>query len=84
MPWFLDVGVIVLVVMTGALALFVLLMIWRDGYARGWRSARSTPPKCLRCGYNLSGLTQCRCPECGSEFRIDELWRTHLAARRKV
>lgn len=27
---------------------------------------------CLRCGYNLTGLPQPRCPECGTEFTLAE------------
>ncbi len=25
---------------------------------------------CRRCGYNLTGLTEARCPECGAEFEV--------------
>jgi hypothetical protein len=28
---------------------------------------------CPTCGYNLSGLSEARCPECGSRFTLDEL-----------
>ncbi|MDB5303490.1 MAG: hypothetical protein JWM97_1039, partial [Phycisphaerales bacterium] len=28
---------------------------------------------CPTCGYNLTGLTATRCPECGSQFTLDEL-----------
>ena len=31
-------------------------------------------PKCLRCGYALRGLRATRCPECGDEPTLDELW----------
>ncbi len=65
-----------LVFLTIALAIvFAWFVIWRSGYVRGWRASRVTPPTCIECGYNLSGLTQCRCPECGAEHKIDELWR---------
>jgi hypothetical protein len=30
-------------------------------------------PTCLACGYNLTGLTEPRCPECGSEFDSSKL-----------
>ncbi len=30
---------------------------------------------CPRCGYNLTGLSEARCPECGSRFTLDELVR---------
>ncbi|MEK6798228.1 MAG: hypothetical protein AABZ12_04625 [Planctomycetota bacterium] len=31
-------------------------------------------PHCLGCGYSLSGLSATRCPECGTEPTLDELW----------
>jgi hypothetical protein len=31
-------------------------------------------PQCLRCGYLLTGLTITRCPECGDEPTLDQLW----------
>jgi len=81
-PW-IDTGVVLLVVLTGGISLLAALMLWRHGYVRGWRNARSTPPACPQCGYNLSGLTYCRCPECGTEFRIDKLWQTPLFNQKK-
>ena len=81
-PLMVEAGVVLLVLLTGLLMSFVTFLIWRHGYIRGWRAARTTPPTCLQCGYNLSGLTQCRCPECGSEFPLDELWRTYILSRR--
>ncbi len=37
------------------------LLVWRFGpkFPRG---------HCRRCGYNLTGLTEARCPECGQPF----------------
>ena len=77
-----ETGVLLLVGLTAGLTLFVTFFIWRDGYKRGWRAARVSPPTCLKCGYNLSGLSHCRCPECGAEFRLDQLWRAYLPLRR--
>jgi hypothetical protein len=34
--------------------------------SRDWRFP--VPPVCPRCSYNLTGLTEPRCPECGSRF----------------
>ena len=34
-----------------------------------WRSVPKFPRgHCRRCGYNLTGLTEARCPECGAGF----------------
>lgn len=54
--------------------------IWMAWTVRGW-SVREGPvdagsaPRCLSCGYLLIGLRSTRCPECGDEPTIDELWR---------
>jgi len=37
-------------------------------------------PYCPECGYNLTGLSEHRCPECGAGFNIEKL----LAERRKA
>jgi hypothetical protein len=36
------------------------------GPLRRWRRRRKG--LCVKCGYNLTGLTEPRCPECGTEF----------------
>jgi len=36
-------------------------------------------PKCLKCGYLLNGLYATRCPECGDEPTLDELWRATMS-----
>ena len=71
----LSLGVVLLILLTIGVTMLVIFLIWRDGYRRGWLSRPNHPPRSLKCGYNLSGLTHCRCPECGSEFRLEELWQ---------
>ncbi len=44
------------------LAVPTLLMWWLD------RPRRPLAGHCRRCGYNLRGLTEARCPECGAGF----------------
>ncbi len=75
-----EVGALTLVMLTALAALMLGLVIWRRGYAQGWRRSRGEPPQCLGCGYNLSGLTHCRCPECGREHTLDELWKARIFA----
>lgn len=36
-------------------------------------------PSCPSCGYLLIGLTSTRCPECGAEPTLDELWKASVA-----
>ena len=33
-----------------------------------WHRSRPVPGHCQKCGYNLAGLPEPRCPECGTEF----------------
>ena len=37
------------------------------------RTGASRVLTCPRCGYNMTGLGQASCPECGASFTIDEL-----------
>lgn len=52
------------------------VILWRDTpeerSQRARASSRSTIV-CPTCGYNLTGLSESRCPECGSKFTLDEL-----------
>lgn len=57
--------------------------IWRETKAE--RASRlalgsAAPVACPLCGYSLAGLREARCPECGSEFTLDQL----LAAQQDV
>lgn len=52
------------------------VLAWRDTVAE--RAARVDPKGqgvvCLSCGYNMTGLSELRCPECGRKFTVDELF----------
>jgi len=52
------------------------VLIWRESpkeraerLARGGVDAVSCPV----CGYNMTGLKEARCPECGAQFTLDQL-----------
>jgi len=47
--------------------------IWQIGTTA--EDETKVTPKCVRCGYLLTGLRATRCPECGDEPTLDELWR---------
>ena len=55
----------------------VTIRIWPLRQAGEYGGDRS--PRCLQCGYLLIGLSSTRCPECGSEPTLDELWRASFA-----
>jgi hypothetical protein len=56
------------------------VLVWRETdaeraarlRAQGLRGDRPAIP-CPTCGYDMTGLKGTRCPECGSEFTVDEL-----------
>jgi hypothetical protein len=52
------------------------VLIWRETAAErlGRLTAYGMPAlACPLCGYNLAGLTEARCPECGSSFTLEQL-----------
>lgn len=52
------------------------IFLWRETRdERGARVGRGGQEAivCPVCGYNLTGLTSTRCPECGKQFTLDEL-----------
>ena len=54
------------------------VLVWRETDAERavrLRAAGKDGPgiPCPTCGYDMTGLKSTRCPECGSEFTIDEL-----------
>ncbi len=65
--WFLLTAALI----TSAYCLFAL----RGGPLFWWhwlrRRLRQRAGLCESCGYNLYGLIECRCPECGSAFQIN-------------
>jgi len=68
--------------MTAATAWMVFsVLAWREtGAERAERLSNATAGGgfvgillCPNCGYNMTGLTQARCPECGTEYTLDSL-----------
>jgi DNA-directed RNA polymerase subunit RPC12/RpoP len=52
------------------------VLIWRETAAErlGRLTARGTPAiACPLCGYDLAGLTEVRCPECGASFTLEQI-----------
>jgi hypothetical protein len=70
-------GVPVATILAPLLWLMGTTFVWRETFReRGARLGRSGPGAllCPGCGYNLTGLTEARCPECGKQFTLDQLF----------
>lgn len=69
-------GVFVGAALTPLLWLVGTVLIWRERAeerAERLKSASASAIVCPTCGYNLTGLTSTRCPECGAQLTIDQL-----------
>ena len=75
-----DFGLFIGSVTAPLLWLVATVLVWRETDAE--RAARLRTQgrhgdgpgvPCPTCGYDMTGLKGTRCPECGSEFTIDEL-----------
>ena len=71
-----DVGEFVGSVTAPLLWLIAVTIIWREtAQERGARLKQTDKSAivCPKCGYNLTGLQNTRCPECGTQYTLDEL-----------
>jgi uncharacterized paraquat-inducible protein A len=56
--------------------LIAVTIIWRETSRERAARLKSTSKDaivCPKCGYNLTGLQGTRCPECGTQYTLDEL-----------
>jgi len=57
--------------------LVVSVLLWRETAAERAERIRQAGGEvlfCPRCGYNMTGLYESRCPECGTRFTLDQLF----------
>jgi hypothetical protein len=62
--------------------LFFTLLIWKETPNERARRTQFSSGKalfCPKCNYNMTGLYEARCPECGERFTLDQL----LAAQQR-
>lgn len=94
----MGIPLVVLTLLEGKVTLFAEATIWCMPII-GWGtwmaftafawyfhappSDHETGPFCLRCAYSLRGLKATRCPECGDEPTLDELWTGRPLAQEK-
>ena len=73
----------------------VWIVLWLFGTAWAWRETSAERAgrlaamgvealPCPSCGYNLSGLRESKCPECGSAFTLDQLYAAVDEQRRPM
>lgn len=71
------------------LASMVYVALFCSGTATAWRETlseralrikqtKSIILKCSKCGYDMTGLHEARCPECGTLYTLDELFISAL------
>ena len=70
-----DLGIFLATIVAPLAWLMLTLLAWRESPEE--RSTRRGAPAarvpCPTCGYDLTGLRGTRCPECGTEFTLDQL-----------
>ncbi|MCZ6816087.1 MAG: hypothetical protein O7F76_05225 [Planctomycetota bacterium] len=57
--------------------LALTVFIWRETAlerAKRLGEVSESAIACPNCGYNMTGLRQARCPECGTQYTLDELF----------
>lgn len=79
-----EPGIILAGVCWAALWIGATAIIWRESAQE--RAMRTGAPDgmvlgCPRCGYNLRGLHEARCPECGTQYTLDALFATLIEKR---
>ena len=69
-----------------AIWLLTSTLIWRE--TRAERTARYSDPttagpvvSCPACNYNMAGLRESKCPECGASLTLDQLFAEQPAVR---
>ena len=63
---------------TGGTGVLFLQWVWRHRFRRLLRKRliATGVPICIKCGYDLRGQTEPRCPECGTAFERTLLTKT--------
>ncbi len=77
------------------LAPIVWLIFWLFGTALVWKESADERAArlaalgmnglpCPNCGYNLTGMRECKCPECGAAYTLDQLFAAVDEQRRPL
>jgi hypothetical protein len=75
LPWEQWLGGFLGIACGSVMWIIATIFVWRE--TADERAARLSSVRdavvCPNCGYNLTGLSGTRCPECGRQFTLDEL-----------
>lgn len=66
-----DTGGVLSFLMTGGIWLLYAAILWRVT-RNYWKRRCFVPGSCSECGYNLTGLTEYRCPECAAHVEPED------------
>ncbi len=80
--WLLQIGCVLIAANLTLLGGLRLIYSPRAAGAVSRRAA-DVAVHCPRCGYSMKGLTECRCPECGTAYSIDTLIHLQQARPRR-
>jgi len=79
-------------ILTGTLCWMSIWMagtavVWKETKLESMRRKRDGPDRaipCPKCGYDLKGRTMARCPECGTQFTLDELFGAWVGQNSRI
>lgn len=85
-------GIEEVAILTGTLCWVTIWMagtavVWKETEVESSRRKRGGPDRvipCPKCGYDMKGLAMARCPECGTEFTLDELFATWVGQDSRI
>ncbi|HEX4124280.1 MAG TPA: hypothetical protein VHY37_06090 [Tepidisphaeraceae bacterium] len=80
-------GVFLAGILAILLWLIATVLLWRESPAERaarFKGSNRSAITCPTCGYNLTGLSQSRCPECGSTFTLDQLLALQPGADKEI
>lgn len=75
--WMHGIGIIIAGMAWALTWIACTALVWRETKSERIQRLRHLgidAVACPTCGYNLTGLREARCPECGSQFTLDQLY----------
>jgi hypothetical protein len=82
-----SLGIFIGGIATISIWIAATIVIWRETSAeraQRLKRANKSAITCPTCGYNLTGLSEARCPECGTKYTLDELMARQVKVDREI